>query len=74
MSPPDGRSPRDTPPRTVEVPEDLAAALAAHPSAAAAWERLGHTRQRQVTEALVAARKADTRSRRLDAAIAELTP
>ena len=63
----------DTAARTVEVPEDLAAALAAHPAAAAAWERLPHSRQRQVAEALLTARKAETRSRRLDAAVAELT-
>lgn len=62
----------DTAPRTVEVPEDLAAALAARPEAAAAWERLSHSHQRQHAEAVAAAKNPDTRERRVAATIAKL--
>ncbi len=63
----------DTAPRTVEVPEDLAAALAAHPSASAAWERLSYSHQRQHAEAVMAAKKPETRERRVASTIAKLT-
>ncbi len=62
----------DTAPRTVEVPEDLASALAAHPEAAAAWERLSYSHQRQPADAVAAAKGADTRRRRIDATITKL--
>ena len=62
----------DTAPRTVEVPEDLAYALAAHPEAAAAWERLSYSHQRQHADAVAAAKGADTRRRRIDATITKL--
>lgn len=63
----------DDAPRIVEVPEDLAAALAAHPAAAAAWERLSYSHQRQHAEALTAAKKPETRERRISSTIAKLT-
>ncbi|MEO7422552.1 MAG: YdeI/OmpD-associated family protein [Ornithinibacter sp.] len=63
----------DTAPRTVDVPEDLAAALASHPGAAAAWEQLSYSHQRQHAEAVLAAKKADTRERRVASTIATLT-
>ena len=62
----------DTAPRTVEVPEDLAAALAASPSAAAAWDGLSYSSQRQRVEAVLAARKPETRERRVAATIEKL--
>lgn len=62
----------DTAPRTVEVPEDLASALAAHPEAAAAWARLSYSHQRQHADAVAAAKGADTRRRRIDATITKL--
>jgi hypothetical protein len=55
----------DTAVRTVEVPEDLAAALAAEPGAAAAWAGLTYSQQRQHAEALLAAKKPETRERRV---------
>ncbi len=63
----------DTAARTVEVPEDLAAALAAEPAAAAAWERLSYSHQRQHAEAVAAAKKPETRERRVASTIATLT-
>ena len=63
----------DTAPRTVEVPEDLSAALAARPEAATAWERLSHSHQRQHAEAVAAAKSPETRERRITTTIAKLT-
>lgn len=55
----------DTAPRTVEVPADLAAALAADPAAATAWAALSYSHQRRHVEALLAAKKPETRERRV---------
>ena len=63
----------DTAPRSVDVPDDLAAALAADPAAAAAWERLSHSRRRQHAEAIAAAKKPETRQRRIASTISALT-
>jgi hypothetical protein len=59
----------DTAPRTVDVPDDLAAALAAAPDAADAWAGLTYSRQRQHAESLLAAKKPETRARRVSAII-----
>lgn len=64
----------DTAPRTVEVPDDLAAALAAEPAAAAAWETLSFSNQRRYAEAVLAAKKPETRERRVASTVAELDP
>jgi hypothetical protein len=55
----------DTAPRTVDVPEDLAAALAASPTASASWAALSFSHQRQHVEAVLAAKKPETRERRV---------
>ena len=47
----------DTAPRTVEVPDDLAVALAASPTATTAWAGLSYSQQRQHAEAVLAAKK-----------------
>lgn len=62
----------DDAPRTVEVPEDLAAALAADADAARAWEALTYSAQRRHAEAVVAAKKPDTRARRVESVLASL--
>jgi hypothetical protein len=62
----------DTAPRTVEVPDDLAAALAASPEAAAAWDALTYSQQRQHAEAVLAAKKPETRERRVSTIIERL--
>jgi hypothetical protein len=55
----------DAAPRTVEVPEDLAAALAGEPPAKAFWESLSFSNQRWHAEQLTSAKTAETRARRL---------
>jgi hypothetical protein len=63
----------DDAPRVVEVPEDLAAALAADPAAAAAWDKLAYSHQRAHVTAIESAKASDTRARRVAAAVAKLT-
>ena len=58
--------------REAEVPDDLAAALSANPRAATAFAALNKTRGYAVILDLVTARSAETRERRLAAAIAAL--
>jgi hypothetical protein len=55
----------DAAPRTVEVPEDLAAALAAEPEVKAFWESISFSNQRWHAEQLTSAKTAETRARRL---------
>ncbi|WP_433791564.1 YdeI/OmpD-associated family protein [Actinoplanes sp. CA-252034] len=55
----------DDAPRTVEVPEDLAAALAAAPEARAFWESISFSNQRWHVDQLTSAKTAETRARRL---------
>lgn len=62
----------DTAPRTVDVPDDLAAALAASPGAAASWSGLTYSQQRQHAEAVLAAKKPETRERRVATIVAGL--
>ncbi len=62
----------DTAPRSIEVPEDLAAALADHPAAAEAWKSLSYSHQRQHADAIAAATKPETRQRRIASTIAKL--
>jgi hypothetical protein len=56
----------DTSTRTVEVPPDLARALRADKAARAAWETLSFTHRREHVEALLGAKKPETRARRLE--------
>jgi len=62
----------DTAPRVVEVPEDLAAALAAAPAAKAAFDGLSYSRQRAHVLAVEGAKAAETRQRRVAKVVAEL--
>lgn len=55
----------DEAPRTVEVPDDLAAVLAAEPDAKAFWESISFSNQRWHAEQLTSAKTAETRARRL---------
>ena len=55
----------DSAPRTVEVPEDLAVALAASPTATTTWAGLSYSQQRRHAEAVLAAKKPETRARRV---------
>ncbi|MBT0769595.1 DUF1905 domain-containing protein [Kineosporia sp. J2-2] len=60
--------------RTVEVPDDLSAALAARPGAREAFDALSPSRRRQHVESVTSAKKEETRQRRLDAVVAGLIP
>ncbi|HEX7303771.1 YdeI/OmpD-associated family protein [Lentzea sp.] len=59
--------------RTVEVPDDLAAALEQNPAARAAFTALSYSNQRQRAEAVAAAKQPATRARRIEKIIAELS-
>lgn len=61
----------DTAPRTVELPDDLAAALEAA-GLREAWDRLSFTHQREHAEAVEGAKRPDTRARRIAAVLAKL--
>jgi uncharacterized protein YdeI (YjbR/CyaY-like superfamily) len=63
----------DTAPRTVDVPEDLAAALDASPGAREAWERLAPSHKKAHVTAVESAKAAETRQRRIAKAIEMLT-
>ena len=63
----------DDAPRTVTVPGDLAAALAAQPGAAEAFGALSYSVQRRHVESVEGARAAPTRARRVTAVVAAVT-
>lgn len=62
----------DTAPRVVEVPADLARALARDGKASAAWDKLSFTNRKEIARGLEEAKKPETRERRLAAALARL--
>jgi len=64
---------RDDEPRTIEPPADLRRALKADKAARAAWEQLSYTRQKEYALAVEDAKRPETRARRIEKAIAELT-
>lgn len=63
----------DTAPRTVEVPADLAAALAVAPGARAAFDSLSFTFRREHASAVENAKAAATRERRIAKIVSTLT-
>lgn len=56
----------DDQPRTVELPADLAAALAAEPEAQRAFEALAPSRKKEHLRGIEEAKKPETRARRLE--------
>lgn len=62
----------DTAPRTIEVPEDLAEALAAEPTAKTFWDTLSYSNQRWHAEQITGAKKAETRAKRVAKSVATL--
>jgi hypothetical protein len=62
----------DTEPRTVEVPEDFAGALAAEPEAKRFFEGLSYSQQRWHVLSIEGAKAAETRQRRIDKSVAML--
>jgi Bacteriocin-protection, YdeI or OmpD-Associated/Domain of unknown function (DUF1905) len=59
----------DTAKREVVLPADLVAALKKAAGAWAGWQALSYTHQREHVEAIDAAKKPETRTRRIDAAV-----
>ena len=62
----------DTAPRTITVPEDLAAALDAQPAARTTFDGLSYSNQRFWVEPIEAAKSEETRQRRIEKAVATL--
>lgn len=62
----------DTAPREVDVPPDLAEALAGDAAAEAFWYTLNHSKQSWLALSISTAKQAQTRLRRVDKAITML--
>lgn len=62
----------DTAPRELEVPEDLAAALAADPRAKEFWDTLSHSKRSWHVHQVTSAKKAETRAARVEKSVAML--
>jgi hypothetical protein len=62
----------DTEPRTVAVPDDLAAALAQKPGATAAFDALAPSRRKEFVRQVEDAKTAETRNRRIAGIVAKL--
>lgn len=56
----------DTAARSVEVPEDFSAALAGHKDLGQRFSRLSYSMQKEFVDWIVAAKKAETRARRIE--------
>ena len=63
---------RDDRPRLLEIPPELAGALAANPEAQAAFDRLSFTNRKEIATSVAEAKRPETRERRLAAAMARL--
>jgi len=61
---------RDDAPRTVDVPADLAAALRADAAVEAAFAAMSYTHRKEWAAAVVAAKRPETRARRIAQAVA----
>lgn len=62
----------DTGPRTVEVPVDLAEALASVPAARMAFDKLSYSGQQRYVLSIEQAKTPETRQRRIEKAVTEL--
>lgn len=62
----------DTAERTIEVPDDLAAALAAEPQAQTFFDSLSYSKQRWHVLQVTGAKKPETRAKRVEASVAML--
>lgn len=63
---------RDTRPRTLEIPADLAEALAEDDAARAVFEGLSFTRRREHVESVASAKRPETRKRRIAGVLEQL--
>jgi hypothetical protein len=64
----------DLEPRTVEVPADLAAALAEQPGATAAFDALSYSTRKEYARQVESAKAQETRERRIAGIVAKLAP
>lgn len=64
---------RDDQPRTVETPADFARALKTSRAAQAAWDKSSYTHRKEYVQAIEEAKRPETRARRIEKAISELT-
>ncbi|HEX7174268.1 MAG TPA: YdeI/OmpD-associated family protein [Pyrinomonadaceae bacterium] len=64
---------RDEETRVIVAPPELARALSANKNAKAAWDKLSYTRQKEHARAVEEARRPETRARRVEKVIAELS-
>lgn len=62
----------DTEPRTVDVPDDLAAALAEKPGATAVFDALNYSTRKEHVRQVESAKSAETRQRRIAGIVAKL--
>ena len=62
----------DTAPRVVEVPDDLAAALAANPEARSFYDTLSCSQQQFYVQPVTQAKQPETRQRRIERAVERL--
>lgn len=62
----------DDAPREVELPPELAEALASDPVAATAWEGLAYSRRKEHARAIAEAKAPETKARRLEKTLAAL--
>ncbi|HEX3559201.1 MAG TPA: YdeI/OmpD-associated family protein [Pyrinomonadaceae bacterium] len=63
---------RDTEPRTVAPPADLARALKSNREAQAAWDKLSYTHKKEHARAVEEAKRPETRRRRIEKTLAQL--
>ena len=63
----------DTEPRTVDIPKDLAAALAEHPGAREAFDALNYSTRKEHVRQVESAKAQDTRERRIAKIVAGLS-
>lgn len=62
----------DTEPRTVEVPDDLAAALVEQPGAREAFDALAYSKRKEFVRQVEEAKAAETRQRRIAGIVAKM--
>jgi hypothetical protein len=62
----------DTAPKTIDLPEDLAAALAASPGATEAFDKLAFSRKKESVRQVLDAKTQETRDRRVAGIVAKL--
>jgi hypothetical protein len=64
---------RDTEARIITPPADLARVLKSNKEARDAWDKMSYTHKKEIAQAIEAAKKPETRQRRVAKAVAELS-